>query len=465
MSHKKVVNIETECFSTLNRRTFLKSVLAATVVPKAVGVSGNSRRVSPNEKINLACVGIAHQGRNMTRTFGNKDMTNIVALCDVDLGSPDTREILESYPDAKRFQDFRVMLDKMGNEIDGLIISTPDHSHFPIAMLAMSMGKHVFIEKPLANTFEETELMMAAERKYKVAAQMGNQGHSGNNYFQFESWTKEGIIKDVTKVTAFMNSRRVWHDWEIDGYPDYEEIPDTLDWDLWHATVKKRPYSSKLHPGNWRGWFRYGNGAFGDWGPHILDTIHRFCDLGLPTEIEAVKRDGPNPYIFPQASTIRFKFPARGSMPPVEITWYDGQENKPPLPDEFEGREVRNQGKIIYTKDLVFYGGTHGDIVRIIPEDRMREMASELPRFAGAAEHSDHYDNFLLAIKGQEECRSSLDISGPLCQVFCLGSIAQELGGTLIFDRETKKIKDNKIANDLLTGPSPRKDWQQYYKL
>jgi len=293
---------------------------------------------------------------------------------------------------------------------------------------------------------------------------MGNQGHSGNNYFQFKAWVEAGIIKDVTDVTAYMNKPRRWHGWKIDGYPTGEIKPETLDWDVWLATAQYHPYSSKLAPGNWRSWYDFGNGAFGDWGPHTLDTIHRFLKLGLPSEIEAVKLEGPNNFIFPQASTIAFSFPARGDMPPMKITWYDGTKNLPPRPKELEeGRKIEACGKIIYSKELVFKGGTHGDTLRIIPEAKMRDMKDKLPDISG--KHSDHYENFLLACKGEEKTRSPFDISGPLTQVFLLGVIAQRLGGKLIFDRETKQITNNKTANQLLIGPPPRKGWEQFYKL
>ena len=205
-------------------------------------------------------------------------------------------------------------------------------------------------------------------------------------------------------------------------------------------------------------------GIPGDWGPHILDTIHEFLELGLPSEIAALKRDGPNEFVFPQASTIQFRFPARGPLPPLDITWYDGTKNRAPRPKELaEGRKMRSCGKVIFSDDLTFMGGTHGDTLRIIPESRMKEMASQVPRITGR--HSDHASNFLLACQGREKTRSPFSIAGPLTQVFALGCIAQRLGGTLEFDRRTKRITHNDVADRLLVGPPPRKGWEEYYKL
>ena len=259
-----------------------------------------------------------------------------------------------------------------------------------------------------------------------------------------------------------MNSARVWHGWNITAPPPSDGVPSTLDWELWTGTAEMRPFSAKYHPYSWRAWFWYGNGAFGDWGPHTLDTCHRFLNLGMPEEIEAINRDGISEYIFPQASTTAFRFPARGALPPVEILWFDGRDNKPPRPAELDaGRELPANGKVIFSKELVFQGGTHSDTLRIIPEARMKEMAGQLPKTTAG---SEHYLNFLLACKGRESCRSSFDVSGPLTQMFMLGVIAQRLGGTLKFDRRTQRITNNKAA-DALLSPPPRKGWETYYRL
>jgi predicted dehydrogenase len=357
------------------------------------------------------------------------------------------------------------MLDEMHATIDAVCVATPDHSHFPVAMEVMRRGKHIYLEKPLAHTFQEVELLMAMAAKSGVVTQMGNQGHSGNNYFQFKAWTEAGIIKDVTRIDAFMNASRRWHGWKVTGFPDAEPLPPGLDWDAWHAARPVHPFSARLHPQNWRSWFHYGSGAFGDWAPHMLDTAHRFLDLGLPHTIEAVRRDEPSPFIFPQASTIRFEFAARGAMPPVEVFWYDGQKNRPPLPGELGPGAIlaEENGKFLYSRTLVFKGGTHGDTLRILPESRMQEMAASLPKIAGG--FSDHAVNFVRACQGTEEARSPFSVSGPLTQVFILGIIAQRLGGTLKFDCGKRQFTGNAEANALLAGPPPRKGWEGHYRV
>ena len=467
------------------RRLFLKGVLTAGAVsvftPRLLFAADGSpiARVAPSEKVNLACCGIGNQGAEDVKALHATELANIVALCDTDMGAPQTQEVLEMFPNVPRFQDFRQMFDKMEKDIDAVSVGTPDFSHFPIAMLAMSLGKHVYCEKPMAHSFRQIELMMQAEKKYKVAAQMGNQGHSEANYFQFKAWVDAGIIKNVTRITAFMNDPRRWHGMKVSGYLPEQPIPETLDWDCWLATAEFHKYNKGYTNGDWRSWFDFGNGALGDWGAHIFDTAHQFLDLGLPTEVDAVMLEGCSPFIFPQASTLLFKFPPRGSMPPVDLTWYDGQKNLPPLPADFgeaivdpnipppsEGSidtKVNSPGKVIYGEGLTFKGGSHGATLKIIPASKARDMASKLPPVPRSP--SNHHKNFLLACKGQEKCRSPFAVAGPLCQVMALGIIAQRVNAKLAFDRDTKRITNHKVANELLAGVPPRKDWEQFYKL
>jgi hypothetical protein len=209
-----------------------------------------------------------------------------------------------------------------------------------------------------------------------------------------------------------------------------------------------------------------------------MDTFHEFLQLGLPYEIDPVKIEGHNPLFFPQASTLAFKFPERGSMPKVKVTWYDGQQNQPKLPKGYGQLEVDpnippvagqklvtklGPGKIIYGKDLTFKGGSHGSTLSIVSEEAAKEMSSSLPEVPKSP--SNHFENFLKACKGEEKCRSSFDVAGPLSQVFCLGTVAQRLNTKLKFDRETKQITNNDTANQLLVGAPPRKGWEEFYTL
>ena len=456
----------------VSRRQFLSSSLATGAALAlwpgrglGLGQQPSGPIVRSDRPLRLAFIGIGNRGGDMIKTFAATDLVTLAAFCDVDLDGPHVQESRRLHPGVPCFRDFRALFDKMGDQFDAVVISTPDHSHFPLAMHALRSGKHVYLEKPLAHTFREVDLLIEMAGRTGLVTQMGNQGHSGNNFFQFKAWTEAGIIKDVTKIVAFMNSERRWHGWKVDGFPAGEPMPPGLDWDTWHAARPVHPFSARLHPETWRGWFAYGNGAFGDWGPHILDTAHQFLELGLPHTIEAVRREGPNAFIFPQASTIRFDFAARRGMPPVEVFWYDGVENRPPLPAELGGSAKLTElnGKFIYSRNLVFKGGTHGDTLRIIPEERMSELAASLPKISGG--FSDHATNFIRACQGKEESRSAFAVSGPLTQVFLLGVIAQRLGGRLDFDPVRRVFPGNAEASQLLAGPPPRPGWEQYYRL
>lgn len=469
-----------------NRRNFLKTsastalglsgltVISPSVLGKPMGY------VAPSDKVNLACVGIGNRGNQIIKALAETGLCNIVALCDVDMGAPQTLEVINMFPKAKHFQDFRVMFDKMGNEFDAISVATPDFSHFPVTMMGLKSGKHVYVEKPMARTFREVELMIQAAKKYpKLATQMGNQGHSEANYFQFKAWKEAGIIKDIYAVTAHMNNPRRWHGWDpnITSYPAAESIPSTLDWDVWTAQAEPHAYNKDYHNGQWRCWYDFGMGALGDWGAHTMDTVHEFLDLGLPYEVNPTLLKGHNPFFYPMSTTLEFKFPERGDMPALTLSWYDGVDNVPPVPAGYGVSEVDpnipatnqgqvqparlNPGKIIYGKDLTFKGGSHGSTLSIIPEEKAKEMESMLPEVPESP--SNHFANFLKACKGEEKTRSPFEIAGPLSQVFCLGVMAQWTGLKLEFDRETKQITNNPLANQVLAGMPPRKGWEEYY--
>lgn len=472
-----------------SRRNFFRQLSVITAASAFTGFSleelaaqnPKPRKVGVSEKVNLACIGIGNRGGEIIKELFKTGHCNIVALCDTDMGAAHTLDVIKKFPDAPQFQDFQKMFKKMGSSIDAVVIGTPDFSHFPATMLAMSLGKHVYIEKPMAHTFNEVELMMLAAKKFGVVTQMGNQGHSDPNYFQFKAWKEAGIIKDVTAITAHMNNPRRWHkfDPKMKSMPGAEPVPATLDWDGWLGTEQFRDFNKDYVNGQWRCWYDYGMGALGDWGAHLIDTAHQFLELGLPTEINMLYAKEHNPFFFPYSSTIEFKFPARKDMPACDITWYDGLDNLPQVPAGYGNVALDpnipppsngqiapsklNPGKIIYSKELTFKGGSHGGTLSIIPEAKAKEMASKLPEVPVST--SNHFLNFLLACKGQEKTRSPFEIAGPLSQVFCLGVIAQQLNAKLVFDPKTKQFTNNKLANSLLVGAAPRKDWKYFYKL
>lgn len=444
------------------------------------------KKSAPEEpaKVKLACVGIANRGRQIIGDLERTGLCEIVALCDVDPNSKESKQTIAEHPNAKVFTDFREMFDKYSNEFEAVSVAIPDFSHFPVCMLAISMGKHVYVEKPLARTFQEIELLMDIARRHpEVVTQVGNQGHSEANYFQFKAWKEAGIIKDVYRIDAHFNDWRRWYPYDpnTDHYPEAQPVPEGMNWNVWNGTSHFHDYNDKYHPGNWRGWFDFGLGALGDWGAHLIDTCHEFLELGLPYEVEPLKITDFNDYFFPKETTLRFRFPSRGDMPPVDLTWYDGEKNLPPLPEGY-GSMTSNQsdvpasgqnvpgkdaklspGKIIYSKTLTFRGGSHGSTLRIIPESVAREMQDKLPEVPKSP--SNHFANFLLACQGKEQTRSPFHIFGPMAQCFSLGIIAIRTQSKIQFDARTKTITNNAFANALLTGMPPRKGWEEFYKL
>ncbi len=462
--------------AVIQRRSFLKGALSAGA---ASACFPNILLAAPGrQKVRLACVGIGNRGRDVIQDLHRTGLAEITALCDTEMGAPHTEHILKMFPGVPRFQDFRKMFDAMEDKIDAVCVATPDFSHFPVSMLAMSLGKHLYVEKPMAHSYLQIELMMAGEKKYGVACQMGNQGHSEANYFQFKTWVDEGIIRNVDRITAFMNNPRRWHGMKVDDYFPGQPVPEILDWDGWLSTARDHAYNKGYMNGEWRSWYDFGNGALGDWGAHIFDTAHEFLELGLPTEIEPTL-EGYSPLIFPQASTLAFRFPKRGSLPPVELTWYDGQRNLPPLPGNFGkavvdpnipppsagsiDTKVHAPGKVIYGDELVFKGGSHASTLEIIGGERAEDVRSELPEVPPSP--SNHAANFLKSAMGEEKCRSNFAVAGPLCQAMALGIIAQRVNAKLEFDPASRRITNHKIANELLKGVPPREGWEQFYQL
>lgn len=480
----------------MSRRGFLKA-MGTTTAGAMLATSGvsaaerfadrkNKKVVAPAEpqKVKLACVGIANRGRQIIGDLERTGLCEIVALCDVDPNSKESQQTIAEHPNAKVFTDFRKLFDEYANEFEAVSIAIPDFAHFPVAMLAISMGKHVYVEKPLARTFYECELLMDIARRHpEVVTQVGNQGHSEGNYFQFKAWKEAGIIKDVYRIDAHFNDWRRWYPYDpnTDHYPEAQPVPEGMNWDVWNTTARFHDYNDKYHPGNWRGWFDFGLGALGDWGAHLIDTCHEFLELGLPYEVDPLKIVDYNDYFFPKAITLNFKFPARGDMPPCEVNWFDGQDNFPPIPDGFgsltsnqtdvpaSGQNVPGKdnklspGKIIYSKTLTFKGGSHGSTLNIIPESVAREMADKLPEVPKSP--SNHFANFLLACQGKEQTRSPFSVFGPMAQMFALGIIAVRTRSKIQFNPVTKTIPNNAFANALLVGDTPRKGWEQYYKL
>ncbi|HVO09955.1 MAG TPA: Gfo/Idh/MocA family oxidoreductase [Vicinamibacteria bacterium] len=439
--------------TTLTRRQFTSSCavagLSAALVPgRVLGAD------APSNKLDIAAIGVGGMGAvNLKACEGER----IVALCDVDEAY--AAKTVALYPQAKVYKDYRVMLEKEKG-IDAVIVATPDHTHAVITMAALAAGKHVYCQKPLTHTVREARAIAEAARRSKVVTQMGNQGHSYESIRLLKEWLDDGAIGDVTEVHAWTD-RPVggdpWSDFVQRAMPaDTPPVPASLDWDLWLGPAPYRPYHPEYHPLRWRAWLDFGTGPLGDMGCHILDPAFWALELGAPCAVEATTTHC-DPAVasqtYPRASIVRYEFPARGSRPPVKLTWYDGRL-LPPVPEELEpGRVLPASGALLIGRKGKILHGSHGaDGVRLIPETRMAEYRRPprtLPRVVGT-----HEGDWIRACKegpgGRPPC-SPFEYGAVLTEMVLLGVLAIRMKDQrLEWDAANLRFTNNEKANELL---------------
>ncbi len=434
------------------RRTFIKQVAATTglvIVPRYV--LGGRGYTPPSEKLNIASIGAGGMAASDIKSCSTE---NTVALCDVDWKN--AARTFESYPKAARYKDFRVMLEKEDRNIDAVIVATPDHTHAVAAMAAIRMGKHVYCEKPLCKTIHETRRLTEEARKAKVATQMGNQGHSSEGMKLICEWIWDGAIGAVREVDVW-TTHAVWPQGMTSRPADTPPVPETLAWDLWLGPAPYRPFSPAYAPTFWRGWWDFGTGAVGDMACHNMDPVMMALKLGHPVSVEAscsiyvptFTWNKPfNKESYPQASIIRYQFPARGDMPPVKVTWYDGGL-EPERPEEMEDGERmgNNMGGAIFKGDRgKLICSSHSGAPRLIPKsfmDQYQQPPKSLPRV------DSHHQEWIRACKDGTPTGSNFEYAGLLTQVALLGNVALRcLGRKLLWDPENVKITNVPEAND-----------------
>ncbi|MHC4248735.1 MAG: Gfo/Idh/MocA family protein [Planctomycetota bacterium] len=464
--------------SGISRRSFLGRAAAA-----AVGCSVMPAHLALGkpaaDRVRFACVGCGGRaGSDVRGLIGNN--AEPVAFCDVDPGRGGIAKWKKQYPQASVFKDFRLMLDKVEKDVDAVCIGTPDHTHFVAAMDAMRRGKHVYVEKPLTHTFREAELLIQAEKKFGVVTQMGNQGHTSASADQFKRMAANGIVDDVVRIDAWKRQRLWFMDKRkrIKDFPPEEPKPDSLDWDLWCGPAEVKPFSKLYHPFSWRGFYLYGTGMFGDWGAHLIDMAHDYLKLGLPTSIKAVRVNDHNRVIFPLASHIHMKFPARGpGLPECDLHWRDGEgywevwgddgpvkkqyynKNKK---GELEKPRLGHAGTLLTRKqgDYLILRGSHSNSSITLPHDKRNDFGD---KFKGKSP-GNHHKGFVEACKGNGKTWSPFRVSGVLTQVLLLGAASQYMNTDLEFDPRTKRFTNNRDANALLDGPPPRRGYEDYYR-
>jgi len=433
---------KTEKGKGIDRRSFLRStaagVAAFTIVPRHV--LGGPGYTPPSEKLNIAGIGVGGRG---TSDLGAVSSENIVALCDVD--EKQAAETFKKYPNAKKFKDFRRMLDKMDKQIDAVVIATPDHVHAVATMAAMRRGKHVYCEKPLTHCIYEARMLAKAARKYKVATQMGNQGHAEEGNRLICEWIWDGAIGPVREVHAWTDRPGGLWAQGVDRPKETPPVPPTLDWDLWLGPAPQRPYNPAYVPFKWRGFWDFGTGALGDMGCHIIDTPLWALKLGYPTSVSAVSTP-VNSETAPLSSMVEYQFPARGDMPPVKMTWYDGGL-MPPAPQELEpSRRMgnKNGGVLLIGDKGILMCGCYGRSPRLIPEAKMQAYQrppKTIPRSPGQREE------WLEACKTGKPTGSNFEYASLLTEIVLLGNVAIRAGRKLEWDGPNMRVTNWPEAN------------------
>ncbi len=452
----------------ISRRDFMGGAAAAmafTIVPSHVlGGPGNT---PPSEKLNIACVGAGEKckGKDNVKACNGE---NIVALCDVDWDY--SASAFKEYPDAKKWKDYRKMLEKQ-KDIDAVIVATPDHSHAVIAMAAMQLGKHVYVQKPMTRTVYEARILTETARKYKAVTQMGNQGHSGEGIRLIREWIQDGAIGDVREVHCWTN-RPVWPQ-GIDRPKEEPPVPAQLDWDLWIGPAQERPYHPAYHPFNFRAWLDFGSGALGDMGCHIMDVPFWALKLKYPVSVEAshsynvveMWKRFDNKETYPRASVVHYQFPAREGMPPLKLHWYDGGM-MPERPEGLEpGRQITNlgsdgSGSLFIGDKGMLSCGCYGGSPRLIPETKMKEYKrpeKTLSRIKDGVE--GHERDWVRACKDGKPASSNFDYSGPLTESVVMGNLAMlNPGKKLDWDGKNMKVTNDDEANKYVR-PNFREGW------
>lgn len=436
---------------TISRRIFISTSSVAlasfTIVPSHV-VSGLGH-IAPSDKLNIAGIGIGGRGKDNLKILATTQ--NIVALCDVDW-SKQVETVFNTYPNAKRYKDFRIMMDTEKN-IDAVVIATPDHTHAVTSMEAIKRGKHVYTEKPLTRTVYEARMLTKAAKENKVATQMGNIGQAGDGPRRQREMIWDGVIGPVHEVHVWTDraNKGLFDTYWPQGVSRPQNIlpvPEGLDWDLFIGPAPMRPYHSDYHPFKWRGWLDFGSGALGDIGCHALDPVFRALKLKYPTSVQAVSTL-VNYETYPLGSMVTYDFPAREGMPELRLIWYDGGLRPVRFPDIEEGMRMSENG--------VLYIGSKGKILgnRILPKSLRESYKIPEPSIPSSP---GHYEEWILACKGGgDPPGSNFDWAGPLTETVLLGNIAlrpelrEKLSSqTLNFDPEKLSFPNMPEANKFL---------------
>ncbi|MEM9446122.1 MAG: Gfo/Idh/MocA family oxidoreductase [Verrucomicrobiota bacterium] len=467
-----------------NRRNFIKTTAATTasafVLPRfSIGQPGPSA----NSKLNIAHIGASNIAR---MAFHETRKENIYAIADVD--SSKFNEYSEKFPkieSAEKFADFRKMLDKLGNNIDGVCVSTPDHTHFAATMEAMQRGLHVCTQKPLAHNIWQVRALRKAKAKYNVITNMANQGHTFDGIRQMREWVEADVFGQITEVHSW-TAGPGWggrYFAKPESFPPPEDpVPESLNWDLWQGPVADTTFHSTYHPEQWRGFNKYGGGTFGDWFCHIADAPVWVLDLYEPVSVEAIKVVGGNEWIVPDGNSVRYEFKQRGSKKPCTFYWHNGpggaknkkqkkgQEQMPEAiaghsfhpkpPKDWTWPDIPNKGTYYLGEKANGHTDERSNKPRLADKEKMKEFKAagfpdeKYPRIKGGP-----FGEWVKAIKNGTEPGANFDYAAQLTEVSLIGQLAARFGGKIEWDAKNMKITNRPELNAYLKEPA-RKGWE-----
>ncbi len=392
---------------------------------------------SPNEKLNIAAVGTANRAMADIRGVAGE---NIVALADVDANYLEAAA--HRFPAARKYRDFRVMLEREAEKIDAVVVGTPDHTHAPAAAMALRLGKPVYCEKPLTHTVYEARLLSRLAKKKKVATQLGTQIHAGDNYRRVVELVQSGVIGPIKEVHVWSSARYSGVHFTL-GMP----APDYLNWDLWLGPAPQRPYSEGVHPHRWRNFWDYGNGAIGDFGCHYMDLAHWALKLRYPTRISA---EGPpvDSVATPAWLIVHYEYPARGDLPPVKLTWYDSGRQPAILKSlkTADGKPVRfSSGQLFIGRDGMILSDYSRRV--LLPAEKFAHFQPPKPSIPKSI---GHHAEWLRAIRTGAPTTCNFDYSGALTEAVLLGTVAYRSGETIEWDGPRFRILNAPAAQALL---------------
>lgn len=441
----------------VTRRRFLKTAslaaLAAGLLPRGFAAEANAaptrfkNLVTSGRKLRVACVGIDGKGYSDTMACIGEE---IVALCDVDFVRG--HRAFSELPLVPRYRDYRQMLTEMGDRIDAVTVSTPDHMHFAVALMAIEMGKHVYVQKPLTHTIEEARILKAAAAKHGVVTQMGNQGHANEGTRLTKEWIDAGVIGTVREV-HFWTNRPVWP--QGVPVPAAQPVPVTLDWNLWQGVAPVQDFSAEIVPFKWRGYWNYGCGALGDMGCHIMDAAFWTLDLRGNVTVSATS-EGNSEVSGPNSSVVTYQFPQRGKRAPVKVVWYDGN-NKPPVPKELgpDGK-LPGGGSLFYgDQGVLIDTDDYNAAPRLLPEERMKAFTDRPKRTLPRVPKSNPHLEWIAACKGEGPAPGSnfVDHAVDLTEFCLLGNVAIRSGQPIQWDAARMTCSNLPAADRFVRKP------------